>query len=351
MKRAHVLVVWTRMFRVAACAAASLAVLLFSAPGARGAQEARGSSVDNGPRQVSVGMYLSDVPSVDLRDGVFSFDAYLWFVWDKDRFRPTGEEDPTSPLPRSPADSFEVMGVHELVTERITSHAGYAAFRIQGKVRQAFDLERFPLDEHVLTVRIEDSENEIDKVQLVPDAKGSVARDFHVHGWKPGTFTAVSAVDRFSTNFGDPLIPAGSETVYSCVEFRLPLLHNGWPYFFKLTAALFIATLVAMLAFLIRPTDLDPRFGLPIGALFAAVASNWMVSEALPDRSGLTLADWLHIVSYVVIFLTLLLSVRSLVLFESGDEAGSRRFDQRCVRIMAVSYVAASVALVLMYKT
>lgn len=303
------------------------------------------------PREVSVGMYLSDVPSVDLREGLFAFDAYLWFVWDKTKFQLTGESDPSSPLPRSPADTFEVMGVHDFDTERVASREGYAAFRIQGKVRQAFDLERFPLDEHVLTVRIEDSENEIDKVQLVPDVKGSVARDLHVHGWKPGSFTVVSAADRFSTNFGDPQIPAGSETVYSCVEFRLPLLHNGWPYFFKLTAALFIATLVAMLAFLIRPTDLDPRFGLPIGALFAAVASNWMVSEALPDRSGLTLADWLHIVSYVVIFLTLLLSVRSLALFESGDEAGSKRFDRWCAKVMTLSYIAASVALVLLYKT
>jgi hypothetical protein len=342
---------WTLRIRAIALAASCAAVLiLLQLPAAAEMQGDDGT--DRGrPPQVRVGMYLSDVPSVDLREGTFAFDAYLWLVWDASRFQSTGAADPGSSLPRSPADSYEVMGVHELDTTLVTSRPGYAAFRLQGKVRQQFDLERFPLDEHVLTIRIQDSESEIHKVLLVPDEQGSSARAIEIHGWKAGAFAPVSATETFSTNFGDPEIPVGSTTVYSSIDFQLPLMHDGWPYFFKLTAALFIATLVAMLAFLIRPTDLDPRFGLPIGALFAAVASNWMVSEALPDRSGLTLADWLHIASYVAIFLTLLLSVRSLALFEAGDEQGSKRFDRRCAAVMPLTYAVASVALVLLYQT
>lgn len=339
--------------RLTACIAGCLAPLLWVLPHAGAAVAFPGAaSQAASPQEVVVGMYLSDVPGIDLREGIFAFDAYLWFRWDPSKFQPTGGSSPESPLPRSPADTFEVMGVHDLKDKQcVTSTPGYAVFRLQGTVRQQFDLERFPLDEHVLTVRVQDAESEIHKVVLVPDAKGSVARDIDVHGWKAGAFEAVSTTDEFETNFGDVGLPTGSKAVYSCVEFRQPLLHDGWPYFFKLTAALFIATLVAMLAFLIRPSDLDPRFGLPIGALFAAVASNWMVSEALPDRSGLTLADWLHIVSYVAIFMTLLLSVRSLSLFEAGDEAGSRRFDRRCISVMAASYVAASIALVMLYQS
>lgn len=336
------------------CVLAALAVMVMvcvrGASYAMPAQASAGAAQAAQPAKVSVGMYLSDVPSVDLREGLFAFDGYLWLRWDPAQFQATGQSDPGSPLPRCPADTYEVMGVHELSTENVSSRPGYAAFRVQGKVRQAFELERFPLDEHVLTLRIQDSESEAHKVQLIPDGDGTVAREMMVHGWTPGTLTVEATTDEFSTNFGDPQIPTGNKSVYSCITFQLPLRHDGWPYFFKLMAALFIATLLAMLAFLIRPINVDPRFGLPIGALFAAVANNWVVSAALPDRSGLTLADWLHIVAYVAIFMTILLSIRSLKLFESGDEDGARRFDRRCLAWMPLAYVASSIILVVLYR-
>ena len=106
-----------------------------------------GDTSEGGPAQVTVGMYLCDVPSVDLREGIWAFDAYLWLVWDSTKFQSTGTDDHTSALPRSPADVYEVMGVHELIATLVASRPGYAAFRLRGKVRQQFDLERFPLDE------------------------------------------------------------------------------------------------------------------------------------------------------------------------------------------------------------
>lgn len=157
-------------------------------------------------------------------------------------------------------------------------------------------------------------------------------------------------IDEFDTNFGDESLPTQHKSEYSCVAFELPLRHDSWPFFFKLTAALYIATLVSILAFLIRPIDLDPRFGLPIGALFASVASQWVLSEALPDRSGLTLADWLHIASFIVIFLTLLLSVASLHMYEHGNERQSVRFDKACAATLTVAYALACLVIVALYQ-
>jgi hypothetical protein len=316
-----------------------------------GAASAPIDASEGKPRVVVVGMYLSDVPEVDLRAGFFAFDSYLWLRWNPDDFAPTGtSHGDAGDRPRSPADSYEVMGVHDLQTGEITSQPGYAVFRVQGKVRQQFDLVRFPLDEHVLSIRVQDADSEIHKVVYEPDAQNSVARGFHIHGWQAGAFQAVSSVDEFDTNFGDESLPTHNKSEYSCVAFELPLIHNSWPFFFKLTAALYIATLVAILAFLIRPIDLDPRFGLPIGALFAAVASQWMVSEALPDRSGLTLADWLHIASFIVIFLTLLLSVVSLHLYERGNEKGSARFDKSCGVFLVAAYALSCLVIVTYHR-
>lgn len=84
-----------------------------------------------GPRAVTVGMYLSDVPEIDLRAGFFAFDAYLWLRWNAQQFAPTGAApEDVGDRPRSPADTYEVMGVHELQRTDITSRPGYVVFRI-----------------------------------------------------------------------------------------------------------------------------------------------------------------------------------------------------------------------------
>jgi len=81
---------------------------------------------------------------------------------------------------------------------------------------------------------------------------------------------------------------------------------------------LFVATGIAFLAFFIRPTDLDLRFGLGVGAIFAAVASQYVVSSSLAATHVLTMADFLHILAFVFIFLSLVESTVSPHLYTTG---------------------------------
>jgi hypothetical protein len=53
----------------------------------------------------------------------------------------------------------------------------------------------------------------------------------------------------------------------------IPLVRPNCGYFVKLLFGLFVATAIAFLALFIRPIDLDPRFGLGVGAIFASVTS------------------------------------------------------------------------------
>lgn len=316
-----------------------------------GATATHGQGAGAGPpvaRDVVVGMYLRDIPEVDLRTGVFAFDAYLWFRWKPEEFLAIGAPsgDGGDGPPRAPSDSFEVMGVHELQTTPVSSRPGYAVFRVQGKIRQSFDLGRFPLDDHVLEIRVEDAESELHRVRYVPDVEGSTAGELTLHGWGTTPLRVVSGSEEFATNFGDLDLPTGTKSVYSSVTFQVGINHDGLAYFAKLTCTAFIATVLAALALLIRPSDVDPRFGLPVGGLFAAVASEWVVSESLPDRSGLTLADWVHVASFLVIFLVVLVSVISLRTYESGREVTSGRIDRLAFWTVLPAYGVSCVLIV-----
>ena len=104
---------------------------------------------------------------------------------------------------------------------------------------------------------------------------------------------------------------------------------------------------IALLAFHIKPTELDPRFGLPVGSIFAAVGSLYVTSQLLPDTNLITLSDRLHIFAFVVIFLSLVESTWSLHVWNKGDEAASHRLDRRCFWGLGAFYVVGSVVAVL----
>jgi hypothetical protein len=98
----------------------------------------------------------------------------------------------------------------------------------------------------------------------------------------------------------------------------------------KLFFTVFIATMISLIALFIKPTDLDPRFGLGAGALFAAVASEVVIASSLPDTNVMTLPDKLHMIAIFFIFLSIAESIVSLRFFTSEKEALSKKFDRVC---------------------
>ena len=104
--------------------------------------------------------------------------------------------------------------------------------------------------------------------------------------------------------------------------------------------------MIALLAMFIKPTNVDPRFGLGIGGLFAAVANSYVTSSLIPDTGVITLADSVNGIGVWMILLTLIQSTISLYLFEnSGAETLSHRFDQASFAVLTAGYVVLNIAL------
>jgi hypothetical protein len=84
----------------------------------------------------------------------------------------------------------------------------------------------------------------------------------------------------------------------------------------------------AVLALFIKPIHVDPRFGLGVGAVFAAIGNMIAVASFLSRAQQATLTDMVNILGLVTIFLTLVQSI-SLYQYDSmGLEKLSRFFDR-----------------------
>jgi hypothetical protein len=123
-------------------------------------------------------------------------------------------------------------------------------------------------------------------------------------------FEVVEEPHAYPTTFGSPELQAG-ETL---PRFRASIFlkRNDYMGFAKLTASLYAASLIALLAFFSdpgHPSIYGRRMSLIVGALFAVVVNLHLSDAALGDTAEVTLIARLHIVGAGLIVAVAFLTV------------------------------------------
>ena len=88
---------------------------------------------------------------------------------------------------------------------------------------------------------------------------------------------------------------------------------------------------ISCCVFFIKPINTDPRFGLCVGGLFTAVGNKYITDSAVPATNAMTLIDYLHLITFLCIFLIVIQSVISLMIYEKDTDASralSKKFDR-----------------------
>ena len=285
------------------------------------------------PAQVIVGSYINKIQDLSFRENRYALDFYIWFRW-----KAQGALADYKPL-----DSFEIINGRidskTSVVEKKIGHVSYASARITATIAETWDLTDFPFDWHRNQVRIEDSMLTALDLTFVPDkANSRLGDEIQMAGWKADNFD--SSVERrlYRTNYGDTSLPTDAQSEYSRYVIAWDLDRVGWGAAVKLLSTVILATGVAFVSFMVKPSDLDARFGMGVGALFAVAASAFIVSASVPDSASLTVADGLHMVALGFIFLTLLISALCLRLEVRGREDLAFRIDHWCLAILPLLF-------------
>lgn len=291
------------------------------------------------PVDVYVGAYLMRLHQVDIHDNYFTADFYLWFRWkggDIKPYKTFSLVDARSETRQEPSVSDLADGSH------------YAYVRVVAQITKFWDLHEYPLDRHNLDLNVEDDENETNLLHYIPDEPNSGADPNMpaMPGWRllqsrPLTTTAV-----YRSNFGDDALPTGQETSYSRFTLRTALARQGALLLFKLLYGAWTAAGIAFVAFFIAPERIDPRFGVGVGAIFAAVASEYIVTQSLPDTNVMTLADKIHILVFSLIFVSVAESTLSLYLSEKHHAHISRRIDKAARFLFPITFVLLNALLI-----
>ena len=289
------------------------------------------------PVRMQAGIYLDRVVELSVKDSAWTADFYLWFRW-----RGEGVDL---------GENFQVVDgwieSKEKADEYTNGDEHYRLYRVVARITKFFDVSRFPCDDHVLTVNVESPAFERDKLLFVADGQNSgVSSRTQITGYSIYRQAILEKPHAYRSTRGDPRLAVGTERTHSQLRMGVWVRRPGWGFYLKMFIALFGAVGVAILVFFIKPTDVDPRFGLGVGALFAVIANTYVTSSLVPDIGTMTLADMVNDVGVVVIFLSLLQSTVSLYLYDRvGKVALSRLFDRVSFIVLLAGYVTINLAL------
>ena len=280
------------------------------------------------PVEVAFGAYVLGVSHVSLQDGSADIDMWIWFRWKAADIRPDLSFELTNGIVSSRSDS-DVM-----------DDDGFklASVRVQARILHQFDVNRFPLDDHVIDVKLEDAVLDSTQLTFVLDEGSALDPNVKVAGWSVALEHIKVAPYTYKTNYGYRSGPAAS--AYSRINLSISLDRASYGALFKCYWISGLAVGLALMSLLLRASESSARFGMGLGSIFAASANAINISGALPPTTAVTLAEQVNLIAVGVIFACVFASVFSVRLLDLGRTADSARLDKAALLLIGTLYIA-----------
>jgi hypothetical protein len=281
-------------------------------------------------KKVSVGIYVDRIVEISTKATDWTVDFYLWFNWRGNSF--------------DPGKDFQVIDGEILSKTKDESDTvgdkHYALYRVTARITKFFNIVRYPLDNHLLTIRIEDQQHTWKRLQYVPDIDGAAySSRVEVPGYALSDAKLISKPHAYKTSRGDPRLPNDSQAVYSQLTYGIAIERRDCGLYIKTFQGLFASVAIAFLAFVLGPLS-GERISLGVGAFFASVASGYLNMSELPGVGMVTMVDVVNGFGMVTIFLTLLASVISARLAKHTEQIPTAvLFDRISLLVFAACFV------------
>jgi hypothetical protein len=131
------------------------------------------------PVKVYVGVYVLNLGKFELATGAYTVDFYLSLR----------SQEPVE------MEDFEFMNGRAATVDKLIDTPTEKFYRIQANLSQNLDLRRYPFDEHLLTIEIEDKRRTVDELVYVVDEQncgvdpGVIVVGWRLAGWEAKVLT------------------------------------------------------------------------------------------------------------------------------------------------------------------
>jgi hypothetical protein len=285
-----------------------------------------------------VGIYITNIYDLDIKDQSVCVDFWVWL-----NLRDSINYD----------NMLEVPGGKEVVFSNYFCEKSGDYFWTSQKCKAElyidWNIKNYPFDDQILKFKIEETDLDTSGMIYLGDTLNSkLDSTIRFSEWNIKSFRVYSSVSRYNTTYGDPQLSDG-ESFYSALTTEILLERvDPWMNFFKMLTGVYVAFLISVIVFFIKPINLDPRFGLCVGGLFAAVGNKYVVESSLPATASNTLIDYVHNLTFLSLLLIISISVISLYLYEKDGKYKKWSFyiDRISFWIIFVTYITVNYFLI-----
>jgi hypothetical protein len=299
---------------------------------------------ENGePGTCLVGMAIESIHDLNLIDKTFDADFWIWSVCEDDRF---------SPL--STMEFLNANAVHmELDGSEVVDDVTWSYARVSGTFRHHWNLTRFPFDNHVLKIIMEDTAFTTTDFVYEADASDPIPNgetDTKLERWEIVDRSLEASTAHYQTSYGDPRDPRGTSD-YSQLIFEVHLERSDLTGFIKLTFVVYIAFMISLISYFLHldgASLLLARFSVISATVFAVALSMNRVTSELGTDDGITLIDMIHISALFAILVDGVAALKTHMRIQRGDSEDSlRRFNMRVLTGVVITFILVNAVLIL----
>ena len=280
---------------------ALLLALFALTAGPAGDQSAAGA----GPKVCRIGVNIEDLYDFNLADDTFGVVLWLW------SFCPSRDPAPLEAIVFRTAMPGLQLG--DVRSTPVDQGGLYQYRRVQGTFRHDWDMRRYPFDRHRLVIPFDESDLGAAVVIFEADAESSFLSPeirAELSDWEISDLEVRASVSEGASTYG---LPDAAPVGYAHLNAIVHLERTQLLAFFKLTAGVFAAALIAVLTFFFDPRDrgsFNSKLALLVGVLFAVLINMRNSDATIGDASRLTLVTVIHLVALALIVVIALLALR-----------------------------------------
>lgn len=284
---------------------------------------------------VRVGMYVDHISEVEVVHSVWKMSFFIWFRWEGDL---------------TPGESFKIVNgeinTRTLLEKKDEGKTHYALYSVKADITKNFNLARFPRDEHLLTISIEDSAKQSYAVKFEADSNGTgVSSRVAVPGYVITNTTTVVKPHSYMSAMGAPWLPENYKATYSQFTTGMSVERPSWGIFGKMFVGVYLAIAMGLAGLFIRGGG--ERVSLISTALFVAIVNALTIVSLVPDTGIATLADLVSNTGYVIIAVLILQAVIYQRAFPDPEAPAARMFDRTTLVIVTLFTILINLGIVL----
>ena len=292
-------------------------------------------SPEQGPTQVEVMMFLSDVDDVDGANQNFDANVFFELRWHDPRLiheDPDGISRPLTEVWHPRIQLFNQQKVWKTFPDVIgISPNGDAVYRqrVWGSFSQPLELRDFPFDRQVFEIQLVASGYTSEDVDLVVDPKSQIAERFSLPDW--------NIVDWKVESKPIQAIPGDAKT--AAVTFSFEATRRTGYFIGKVIIPLILIVAMSWVVFWIDPKEAGSQIGVAITAMLTLIAYRFAMGRSLPMVEYMTRLDLFILGSSILIFASLVQVVITSSLAKSDRLFEAREIDLWCRWLFPVVFV------------